>query len=717
MAIAAPIHQPYDYRLPAGWRVSVGARVLVPLRQGRRIGFVVPRSGRPAPAGTLKTVIEVIDEEPLFDDELFSLLSWAADYYRHPPGEVLEAALPVRHRRRLAAPKAVPAYRLASAAEDALAAIPGRAHRQRQVVEALADGGTAPLAALRERIGDCGDAVRRLLERGVLEPVAGDAPPAPVAGPALNPMQAEAVERIDAAAGEFGCFLLKGVTGSGKTEVYLQLARRTIARGRGVLVLVPEIALTPQLVGRFRERLGQPVAVLHSALAEGERQRAWLRAAGGEAKVVLGTRSAVFCPMPHLGLVIIDEEHDTSFKQQDGFRYHARDVAIKRASVSGLPVVLGSATPSLESWHNCRSGRYTLLQLPERAGGARMPSVSLVDMDRFAAVDGLTAPLLRAIAERIERGEQSLVFINRRGYSPVMMCTACQWQARCERCDAFLTLHRREARLRCHHCGHTRPAVAHCPACGHDELYLAGVGTQRVEQALAERFPTARVARIDRDTTPGGALAEQLARVGRGEVDILVGTQLLSKGHDFPGITLVGVLNADQGMYSVDFRAPERLFQTVTQVAGRAGRGARPGQVLVQTRFGDHPCMTAVQRQDYALFAEAELAVRRTLGMPPFGHLALLRAESALEQAALSFLTAARQLALDIGLPDGVEVMDPVPAPMERRAGRFRAQLMIQARARPPLRRLLAALAEPLGSSRQARRVRWSLDVDPVDLY
>ncbi len=720
VAVAAPLYRFFDYRLPASMRAVEGCRVLVPFGRGRRIGFIVPRPAGVAPYRQgLKAVIEVVDDSPLFDSVMLELLAWAADYYQHPLGEVLESALPGRLRRRLAEPAPVRSYRLCSPLDNVLDALPHKATRQRLVARQLFLAGRGGLdgSALRRELGDCSDALKRLVDRGLVESGHFHVS-SPTPGPPLNDRQRAAVEAIDDAHEGFASFLLRGVTGSGKTEVYLECARRAIERRSQVLVLVPEIALTPQLVTRFRERLARPVAVMHSGLSDGERQRAWTSAARGDADVVLGTRSAVFAQLARPGLVIVDEEHDASFKQQEGFRYHARDVAIKRAALHRVPIVLGSATPSLESYENARRGRYVALELPERAGAAAMPAVNLVDTSAMTLEDGLSAPLLGAIAERIERNEQSLIFVNRRGYAPVVMCGSCGWQAHCTRCDALLTLHRGEGRLRCHHCGHARAAIEACPACGNKDIFFAGVGTQRVEKALARRFPTARILRIDRDTsTARGALEAALERVREGAVDILVGTQLLSKGHDFPGITLVGVLNGDQGMYSIDFRAPERLFQLVTQVGGRAGRADKPGLVLMQTRFTDHPCMDAIRRHDFETFARAELATRRALGLPPFGHLVLLRAESTAAGAALEFLRRVRALGVEPGTTIGVEVMDPVPAPMERRAGRHRAQLMIQCGRRAPLRRFLHQLVRTIEADNAARRVRWSVDVDPVDLY
>ncbi len=721
VALPVPLYRVFDYTAADARVVPVGCRVRVPFGRGHRIGFVVPRSADNGDGRELKRIAEVIDSEPLFDDALLDLLCWASDYYQHPLGEVLQAAVPTRIRRGQAPPPGERRYHLAAPLEAVLDTLPARAVRQRNLATHLAGLGTsgADRGTLKAAGVDAGDALKRLEARGLVECTRPRDGTTPTPGPRLNARQREAVDAVIAAGGGFACFLLMGVTGSGKTEVYLQCARHVIERGRQVLVLVPEIALTPQLIDRFRSRLGRSVAVMHSALADGERQRAWLQAASGEADVVLGTRLAVFSRLARPGLVIVDEEHDTSFKQQEGFRYHARDVAIKRAAVDGVPVVLGSATPSLESYHNAVSGRYRLLALPERAGAATLPDIRLVDATRWPLTDGLSQPLVRAIDERLARGEQSLVFINRRGFAPVVICGGCGWQAHCTRCDSFLTLHRRENLLRCHHCGLTRTAPAVCPACGGGDIYFAGAGTQRIEQALTERFPAARIARIDRDTsTARGSLEAHLDRVRRREVDILVGTQLMSKGHDFPGITLVGVVNGDQGMYSIDFRATERLFQAVTQVAGRAGRGARRGLVLLQTRFTGHPCLDAIVRHDFESFARAELATRRQLGLPPLGYLALLRAESVHTEAAMEFLARVRDAAGHCADARGsVEIMDPVPAPMERRAGRARAQLMFQSRHRAPLRALLHILVRRVEDEGMARRVRWSVDVDPVDLY
>jgi primosomal protein N' (replication factor Y) len=487
-----------------------------------------------------------------------------------------------------------------------------------------------------------------------------------------------------------------------------------IERGAQALVLVPEISLTPQLEERFRHAFPEAnLALMHSGLEDVARTRAWLQAARGDAAIVLGTRLAILAPLPKLGLIVVDEEHDASFKQQEGLRYSARDVAVYRARLAGCPVVLGTATPSLETWHNWRSGRYTRLELAERAApGSRLPQVRIVDMTRERIDMGFTDALLSSIEARRSRGEQSLVFINRRGYAPVLACEACGWTAGCGRCTARMVLHSVDRRLRCHHCGAEAPIPAACPTCGNVDLKPLGRGTQRIEETLQARFPGARIVRIDRDSARRrGELARTLEGVRRGEGDILVGTQLLAKGHDFPNLTLVGVLNADTALVSTDYRAAERLFAVLAQVAGRAGRRERPGEVLIQTRYPGHPLFAALARHDFAGFAEAQLEERRSAGFPPFVFEAALRAEAAKLDTALRFLREASALA---EVPDGVQVYDPIPNVLTRRAGLERAQLLVQSRSRPALQAYLGALSSRL-FEQPPRDVRWHLDVDPIE--
>ena len=676
------------------------------------------------PREKLKSIRSQLDTEPLLSAMLMELLAWASAYYHYPIGEVMATALPVLLRRGLPATAVgEKRYALTDAARELPPESFRRSPLQRRLVQALqahAEGLKA--AALAEVIANWRDAMKRLEARGLIriteEPCLPPRPAGQHSAPQLSPAQEEAGAAIRAAAGRFQCLLLHGVTGSGKTEVYLRAIQEVIARGGQVLVLVPEIGLTPQLLARFEGRLNAPVAVMHSGLNESERLCAWQAARTGQAAVVIGTRSAVFTPMPRLELVVIDEEHDASLKQQDGFRYHARDVAIKRARLEGLPIVLGSATPALESLHNAQQGRYQLLSLPERSGAAQPPQVMLLDLKRLKLNEGISPPLIEALRERLQRREQSLLFLNRRGFAPVLMCHDCGWLAPCKRCDARLTIHQRSRKLRCHHCGAEAQLPAICPACNSGNLHGIGEGTERIESALVRLFPQARIERIDRDSTRRkGALEEKLRRVHAGEADILVGTQMLAKGHDFPNLTLVGVLNADQGLYSADFRSEERLVQQLVQVAGRAGRADKPGQVLIQTYHPDNPAFTALAHHDYREFGNYALAERAAAQYPPFAHLALLRAESPRPDAALAFLRAAHGYAEDMVEAEVVHLMDPVPSPMERRAGRYRAQLLVQAGERKALHDFLAAWLMQIDTGKLGRQVRWSLDVDPVEMY
>jgi primosomal protein N' (replication factor Y) len=512
---------------------------------------------------------------------------------------------------------------------------------------------------------------------------------------------------------------LHGVTGSGKTEVYLQCIEQVLARGEQVLFLVPEIGLTPQAVDHVRERFGVEVGVLHSGLNDSERHTAWWQAREGSIPIILGTRSAVFTPFSNLGLIVIDEEHDSSFKQQEGVRYHARDFAIYRAMCEEVPIILGSATPSLESLKNARDGHYLYLRLPERVGGSSLPEVGLLDMRGLPASEGFSPPLLEAIKSTLEQNEQALVFLNRRGFAPLLFCRDCDWRARCHRCDSHLTHHQGSGTLRCHHCGYQGAVPQKCPDCRGENLVHIGEGTERLEAELVKRFPDARIARIDRDSTRRKGELEALLNKVRGrEVDIVLGTQLLTKGHDFSGVTLVGIVNVDQGLFSIDFRAAESLFQQVMQVAGRAGRRRASGQVLIQTWVPGHNCFQYLTRHDYDSYSDELLAERQAAGFPPYGYMALLRAEAARQGAALRFLHWAKEH-MPSDSPGGMQVtvFDPVPSPMERRAGRFRAQLMIRADSRKPLHELLARWLGVIEGSREASRVRWSLDVDPVDMY
>jgi primosomal protein N' (replication factor Y) len=656
VALDVPLDEAFDFRLGEGLEAPVGALVVVPFGRTRKVGVVVGHANRTAvPEARLRPVESVVGDVPAFSPDDLELFEFCARYYHRPLGEVLAASLPPRlrqvSRRKIPAPATEPA------------GAPG---------------------------------FRKTHE--------------------LTPPQRAAVDACLEGVGRFHPVLLQGVTGSGKTEVYLHVIAETLARGRQALLLVPEIGLTPAFEAHVRERFpGARLMAAHSHLGEGERAATWVAAQSGAAQIVLGTRLAVLMPFRNLGLIIVDEEHDTSYKQQEGLRYSARDLAVRRAQRLGIPVILGSATPSLESYSNARDGKYALARLAARATtGAAMPAVRTVDTRADRPHDGLTYALTEAIRARIARGEQSLIFVNRRGFSPVLFCRACSWHSTCTRCSANLVLHLRDRELRCHHCGHRERIPKQCPNCAGTDLAPIGHGTQRVEEALQAAFPAARIARIDRDSTARkGSLGGMLQKVRDGEIDILVGTQMLAKGHDYPKLTLVGVLDSDSALFSADFRAAERLFSQLVQVSGRAGRAERAGEVLIQTDFPTHPIYAAVATQDYERFAEGALADRRIADFPPFAHLALLRAESKKSGEAASFLEEAVRCARRISTQ--VEVFDPVPAPLERKAGFERAQLLVRGRSRATLQPFLqqwkAALAETAD-----RRVRWSLDVDPQEV-
>ena len=534
--------------------------------------------------------------------------------------------------------------------------------------------------------------------------------------PALTAGQQQVIEAVQAGEG-FAVHLLHGVTGSGKTEVYLRLIEQTLAAGQQVLLLVPEINLTPQLEQRVSARFNQVFSVsLHSELAEAARERNWRSAFSGEARIVLGTRLSVFTPMPQLGLIVVDEEHDPSFKQQDGMRYSARDVAVFRAHQLNIPVMLGSATPSLESWANAQSGRYRLLPLAERANPeAKLPAVDLVDTRKMNLQEGVSEALLAAIRERLARGEQSLVFLNRRGYAPVLACPACGWVSRCKRCAANMVLHLADRRLRCHHCGFEHGLPRACPTCGNQDIHPFGRGTQRLEAWLQEAFPEARVLRVDRDSVKSRKQWEAvLEKIHGAEADILVGTQMLAKGHDFPKLTLVGVLGADAALFAADWRAPERLFAQLMQVAGRAGRAELKGEVLIQTQYPDHPIFQSLKVHDYPGFAATQLQEREMAGFPPYAYQAMLRAEAPQMEDSMAFLRQAAALPL-VQAHDQVMLYDPVPMKMARLANLERGQLLAESLSRPALQAFLPRWREALEGIKAPSRLRWHLEVDPLE--
>ena len=729
MAVDTPLRRLFDYlppALPAGAaQPRPGMRVRVPFGRRRLVGVVMAvADASDLPPERLKPILEVLDATPALEASALALIQWSAEYYHHPVGQVLASALPRLMRLGAGVVATGECWTMSGAGRDAAAAgEPRRALKQRALLDFLISrGGAATAEHLREHSASWRDAARALEKRGWLtrtqEALAQIPEPVRVrtAGPSLLPEQRDAVERVASAAPDYAAFLLEGVTGSGKTEVYLRLTGEALARGRTVLVLVPEIGLTPQLVGRFRERFEAPLAVLHSALTDHERLAGWRATWSGRARIVLGTRSAVFAPLPDLGLIVVDEEHDASFKQHEGaLRYSARDLAVVRARLAGVPVLLGSATPSLETLHNVAAGRYTRLRLLRRPGESRPPLLKLVDLRVSAVEGGISTQATLAIERHLAADGQVLVFLNRRGYAPTLLCTACGWIAPCGECDARLTVHLAASSLRCHHCGADAPLPARCPQCGF-AVKPVGQGTERIEAALGTRFPGVNIARLDRDVVRRrGDVDEVVRRMSSGEARILIGTQMVTKGHDFPNVTLVVVLNADQGLFSTDFRAPERLAQTIVQVAGRAGRGAKPGEVLIQTEFPQHPLLVSLLEHGYDGFADAALAERLEASWPPFSRLAALRASGKTREAALGFLREARAAA---GTPPrGLKLLGPVPAAMAKRAGRYHAQLLIESRERPPLHRFLDAWLPGLEAHKSSQRVRWALDVDPLELF
>ena len=680
VALDVPLAGPFDYRADAP--LPEGSRVIVPFGRRKLVGVVVGNPDAPSlPPEQIRPVEQALDDLPPLPADWLRLARFAADYYQRPLGEVMLPALPGPLRKPAA-------YQGKRAGGGPVARLARRAAR------------TAPAAAC-----------------------AADVPPT------LNAAQQAAVEAIAAVAG-YHTVLLHGVTGSGKTEVYLRAAERVLAAGRQVLLLVPEINLTPQLEAALRARLEgvagpDSLAVLHSGLADGERLAAWSAAVHGGARIVLGTRLAVFTPMPDLGLIVVDEEHDPSYKQQDGLRYSARDLAVWRARDLGIPAVLGSATPSLESWQHAESGRYLRLDLPARARAAALPAVRLVDTRRLAMDQGMSPQLLAAIGERLARGEQSLVFLNRRGYAPALHCASCGWVSGCPRCTAYTVLHRRAGgghMLQCHHCGYHGRVPAACPDCGDQDLRPMGRGTQRIEEHLAEKFPQARISRIDADSTRRKGSAQALfAQVHAGDVDILVGTQMVAKGHDFANLTLVGVLNADAMLFAHDFRAPERLFAQLMQVSGRAGRHGGQGEVLIQTGYPEQPVYQALLRHDYAGFARHALAERESACLPPYAYQALLTAQARELPQALEFLAQARALPEQgdaAGYPDPstITLYDPVPLRVVRVAHVERAQLLAESASRPALQAFLRAWSAQLPALAAQAKVRWLLEVDPLEI-
>lgn len=729
IALDIPLDRLFDYQCDTKG-VQVGHRVLVPFGRRNQIGIVMEiADSSDIPVEKLKQVSKVFTDEMPLHVEMLSLIKFSADFYQYPFGQALLSALPARLRQIVpAVSRKQYLYAVTEAGRKVdIETIPKKQKILRSVLASLQDKHSLTEAELDAISGTARKAVKVLLAQGFVSCTQVLAAGKSLsnqqgAAPVLNAEQVDAVNQITARSEAFKAWLLYGVTGSGKTEVYIRLMQKTLQdKTAQVLVLVPEINLTPQLESRFRSRLPDDLLVtLHSNLSESERLHHWLLAQSGVARIIIGTRLSIFAPLPHLKLIIIDEEHDSSYKQQDSMRYHARDVALLRAKRLNIPVVLGSATPALETWYNATVNpnpvsKYGLLRLKTRAvAAAQLPQIDCIDTTKVHLQHGFTPQLITALRTRLARKEQSLLFINRRGYSPVLLCSACHWIAPCTRCSSRLVVHLHQKKLRCHHCGHEQRIPPQCPSCGNADLYPTGHGTQRLEQTLGQLFPEARIARVDRDSiSRKHALVEILDRVHNQEIDILVGTQMLAKGHDFPNLTLVGVIDTDSALHSPDFRASERLFAQLMQVAGRAGRADKAGQVMIQTQFPDHALFSALRTQDYESYANVLLEERQQMQFPPYMYIALLRAEANDFALVAQFLQYAFVKARSVS--DQVLVYDPVRPQMERLKGMERAYLLMQAQQRPALHYLLKWLVAELRLNQSAAKVRWTIDVNPLE--
>ncbi len=733
IALPTPLRKLFDYLPPADCdiqQLQPGVRVFVNFGRRKMLGVLVTVVNESEfPRDKLKSVIKIIDSEPVFSDTLFVLLQWAANYYQHSFGETFFTALPsmLREDRPAKLNQYKTHWCLTELGRKISITELSRAPKQRRVLLLLREQNTSLtteqclvlditssiLQALIKKQLIVKEEIEDTIEHAVAELVIK---PSPVV---LNVEQQEALDSIKQSIDDFKVWLLYGVTGSGKTEVYLQVIAEVLRAGKQALVLIPEIALTPQTVARFSERFMTKIVVFHSKLSQTEKFKGWLAAREGTAKIIIGTRSAVFTPMQNPGIIIIDEAHDTSFKQQNGLRYSARNLAVLRAQREKMPIILGSATPTLESLYNADNKQYQMLRLRKRAGKAIPPTFTVVDMRQQKLSGGLAAELLTLVGEHLQREGQVLLFLNQRGFAPVLMCHGCGWFASCRRCDAKMVFHKRLHELRCHHCDRREAVVPRCPDCQAEQIMPVGMGTERLQQTIMAHFPNYKVARIDRDSTQRKGEMEALLDGARdGKFQILIGTQMLAKGHHFPGVTLVGIVNADGGLLSADFRATERFAQLVLQVAGRAGRVERVGEVAIQTHQPQHPLLQLLLNKGYLAFTNALLEERKLAAMPPYSHLALLRAEAPNSQAPLAFL---QQISLQArslikNTDSHVHVLGPAPAPIERVAGKYRAQLLLQSPQRKSLQILLSQLISLISNDKLSKQVRWSIDVDPIDM-
>lgn len=707
----------FDYQTEE-YSPCIGARVWVPFRKQKKLGIVIDEQEHTQLSKPLKAIDEIIDEEALITAEILSLCRWIAQYYQSPLSEVLALALPKKYRLGQASglPK-TECYELIIPLEQALTQLSPRALKQQALVQWLAEQKKPVAKKLLSAQGYTSSQLLPLLNLGILqlsqqiqEPLTSNQPTKILE---LNHEQEAAFKVIEQALHHYHCFLLHGVTGSGKTEVYFHAIQTVLKQEKQVLVLVPEIGLTPQLLARFKERFQESIAIIHSNLNESERHIAWQAAKENRVKIILGTRAAVFTPMPSLGLIIIDEEHDASFKQMEGVRYSARDTALIRAHWGNFPIILGSATPSLESLHNSLQKKYTRLVLKQKALSNTPLHYQLIDLRSQMLQEGLAKPSLEVIKKHLDQNNQVLVFINRRGFAPIILCHQCGWMMDCKACDSHLTLHKQSGSMVCHHCGLHYPPPKQCMSCKSTELVPLGAGTQRVHEFLSTYFPKTQVLRIDKDQTgKKQAFADYLKKISQGEVQLIVGTQMLAKGHHFPRLSLVLVLDADAGLYNQDFRATEHLGQLLTQVAGRAGRAEHAGEVLIQTHLPQHPLLNLLVQQGYEAFAQALLESRQQAQLPPYHFLAVLRAQSKSQKALKELLGATKYYLQGSALT----ILGPAPAPLARKANQYRMQLLIKSSSRVILKSTLTDMRQWLTLNKLAKGIRWNVDVDPMDL-
>jgi primosomal protein N' (replication factor Y) (superfamily II helicase) len=729
VAVPSPLRRVFDYLpLDSTTHLSPGARVQIPFGNRKIVGFIVGEAEHSELASSrLKPITSVLDNESLFPQAILKLLLWCSSYYQHPLGEVLSTAIPGKLRSARPLNQMETLWRTSQRVTPEIIDDLTRAPKQKALLELLLPSKGLSKQTILEQ-GFTHAVINSLQEKELVEGFEQEvlkktiATLPPKTNPnalSLNDEQSVALQAIRGAENKFECFLLDGVTGSGKTEVYMQAMQEQLIAGKQCLVLVPEIGLTPQTVNRFAKRFDCQIAALHSGMTDNERLASWTSARDGSAGIVIGTRSAVFTPLNKPGIIIVDEEHDNSFKQQDGFRYSARDIAVMRGREEGVPVILGSATPSLESLHNAQLKKFSYLSLSERAGGASPSTMNVVDTAETILDSGFSEHLLFKIKQHLEAGNQVLVFINRRGFAPILNCMSCGWIAECKDCIAQMTVHANPPSMRCHHCGNSQRLPLNCPKCQSVELSTLGAGTQKLEKYLEQRYSSFPVIRIDRDSTRSKKRFESmLDKIHTGEPCVLLGTQMLAKGHHFPEVTLVAIVDADSGLFSPDFRGQEFMAQTITQVAGRAGRAEKPGEVIIQSRHAGHKILTLLSESNYIDLAEILLEERKTAAMPPYSQLALIKAEAPKLRTAIDLLKQIEGFSTQLIRQSKLNIhsIGPIPAPMEKRAGRYRSHLLFNAKSKPAMQRFLAQLVYHVDSLKLARGVRWSLDVDPQEM-